>query len=139
MIGSEQHAAAVFRAHVAQRRAVTGERFANSPNLHPDLRAALASIDNRWPLAETIVSPLAVCDVPETIVSPAAAVTLETGVSPWIAAGISRATWYRRRGAETPVSRAAAGKPWEALGVSRASWYRRGKSSGHRGDSRCSE
>jgi hypothetical protein len=139
MICSEAHWTESLRAHVALRRASTGERFETAPAL----RAVFAGIDNRWPPAETIVSPLAVCDVPETVVSqsaaratfettisPAAAATLETGVSPWIAAGISRATWFRRRKDETGVSRASAAKPWIAAGVSRASWYRHGKPQG---------
>lgn len=60
---------------------------------------------------------------------------------PWLAAGVSRATWYRQQRAFPPAAarqdphpgascpgRAATtrdSRPWEALGISRATWYRR--------------
>ena len=60
---------------------------------------------------------------------------------PWLAVGVSRATWYRQQRASPPVAarqdpypgascpaRVATtqdSRPWEALGISRASWYRR--------------
>lgn len=60
---------------------------------------------------------------------------------PWLAAGVSRATWYRQQRAFPPAAdrqdphpgapcpgRAATiqdSRPWEALGLSRATWYRR--------------
>jgi hypothetical protein len=125
MICSEDHWARSLRGAVALRRAVTGERFATCGRMAP----VFAGLDNRWPGPETAVSPLAARDVPETIVSRSIApATAEIAVSPWIAAGVSRATWFRRRKDETGVSRMPAGKPWIAAGTSRASWYRRGKS-----------
>lgn len=57
--------------------------------------------------------------------------TLDT--QPWTVAGVSRATWYRKKKAESmPPSSNRIGRPattkdsrpWLAVGVSRATWYR---------------
>lgn len=56
---------------------------------------------------------------------------------PWVAAGISRSTWYRQRVATSNTTALEAmprpgrpvttkdSRPWEVQGVSRATWYRR--------------
>lgn len=64
---------------------------------------------------------------------------LTTGQSqPWVAAGVSRSTWYRRQKVIMPTADQAHAKmqrtgrpittknsqPWIALGISRATWYR---------------
>lgn len=61
---------------------------------------------------------------------------LQTGENqPWLALGISRATWYRRQQRSKPASAALNKRlgrplvtkntqPWLALGISRAKWYR---------------
>jgi hypothetical protein len=41
---------------------------------------------------------------------------------PWIAQGISKTTYYRRKKAP---SKSAKPKPWEKAGISQATWYRR--------------
>lgn len=61
---------------------------------------------------------------------------------PWVAAGVSRSTWYRHQVAspataapdcgKQPVGRPITTKdsrPWEGLGMSRATWYRRQQAS----------
>jgi hypothetical protein len=69
------------------------------------------------------------------------------GIKPWVACGISRATYYRRRGTGTETENAspdkkrerkvtefqsqaecqtgAIAKPWEAIGISRRTYFRR--------------
>jgi hypothetical protein len=42
---------------------------------------------------------------------------------PWIAQGISKTTYYRRR--KKVPSKSAKPKPWEKAGISEATWYRR--------------
>ena len=53
---------------------------------------------------------------------------------PWVAAGVSRRTWYRH-GGQPPEESAAQQRPWEAAGVSRRTWYRQkaGQHTGPRG------
>jgi hypothetical protein len=99
MIGCEQFSAAAFRAHVALRRAVTGERFATCERMAP----VFADTDNRWPLAGETISAIGVpAATPETITRrgrPRRGSEAET-IShrrPWLAAGLSRASWYRRQ------------------------------------------
>ena len=70
----------------------------------------------RWrELNEPVSKPEA---VPASPVSPAVSVSLETvsvssltpvspAVSPWVAAGVSRATWFRRKAALSSASSAA--------------------------------
>ena len=52
---------------------------------------------------------------------------------PWKVEGVSRATYYRHRGAVQESTEQA--RPWEAEGISRAAWYRKkaGQNTGPRG------
>ena len=62
------------------------------------------------------------------------AVDSAAATRPWEAAGVSRATWYRRDGQALEASTEQQ-RPWEAAGVSRRTWYRRqaGQNIGPRG------
>jgi uncharacterized protein (DUF2384 family) len=64
--------------------------------------------------------------------------TTLTATKPWVAEGMSRRTWYRRRKAEAlPTTKSNRGrplkgaeprpKPWIALGMSESTWRRRQK------------
>jgi hypothetical protein len=68
--------------------------------------------------------------------------TTLTATQPWVALGMSRRTWYRRRKAEAqPVTKSKRGrplasdrdktlvatKPWAKLGMSESTWRRRQK------------
>lgn len=50
---------------------------------------------------------------------------LEADPQPWLDLGISRATYYRSRGAPPPTLTDLA--PWKELGISRTTWYARRK------------
>jgi uncharacterized protein (DUF2384 family) len=64
--------------------------------------------------------------------------TTLTATKPWVAEGMSRRTWYRRRKVESlPTTKSNRGrplkgaaprpKPWIALGMSESTWRRRQK------------
>jgi hypothetical protein len=122
MICSENHFAASLRAHVALRRAVTGERFATCQRMHP----VFADTENRWPRGETIsASPS-----PETISAIDVPVPAAETISELpIAETITRRGRPRRGSEAETISHR---QPWLAAGMSRASWYRQRKSQGLR-------
>jgi len=103
MIGSEMHWSAVLSAHVAARRARTGERFEICERMRP----VFAEMDNRWPQVGTISA------------AASAGTISDDGLSGTISARRGRP----RKGAEAGTISAA--RPWDAEGISRRTWYRR--------------